>query len=266
VIPLPALAAVAAGGLALPATPPVPVDVERRPIGCRASAPTVRTSGSASRRLVALTFDDGPGLYTARVLDVLRRRRVRATFFMIGSQVRGAERVLRRMLADGHALGNHTFTHANVSGGGWRQMASTQAAIRRATGYTPCVFRPPYGASSGLLSGQARQLGMNNILWNVDTFDWRRPGSWAIRSRAVGGARPGAIILLHDGGGPRAQTVAALPGIITTLRARGYGFATVPELLRLAPRYARPPRPPAPRPRPEPPPEPAPGPGSSAAP
>jgi peptidoglycan/xylan/chitin deacetylase (PgdA/CDA1 family) len=187
---------------------------------------------------VALTFDDGPSAYTSRVLAILRRFGIHGTFFIIGQQVRGNEGLLRRELAAGNAIGNHTFTHANVSGGGIRQMLSTQGAIRRATGYTPCLFRAPYGAVSGLLMRQARGLGMNTIQWSVDPRDWSRPGTGAIYSRIVSATRPGAIILMHDGGGPRGETVAALPRVISTLRARGYRFATLPQLLGLAPRYA----------------------------
>lgn len=199
------------------------------------------------RRTVALTFDDGPGAYTGRVLDVLHRYGVRATFFVVGQQVRGNEPLLRHALLDGNALGNHTFSHANVSGGGLRQISSTLGAIRRATGYSPCLFRAPYGAGSGLVIGQARSLGLNTIQWSVDPRDWARPGSQAIYSRVVSATRPGAIILMHDAGGPRTQTVAALPRIIRTLRSRGYRFATVPQLLGLPLRYAPLPQRPATR-------------------
>ena len=250
------LSVAAAGGLGIPAAAlprprvtasrataaaaavPRPPRRPRRVIGCRAAGASYRLAGSRAHRVVALTFDDGPGVYTPWVLGILRRLRVHATFFIIGEQVWGNEALLRRELADGNAIGNHTFTHANVSGGGFRQMRSTQGAIRRATGYTPCLFRAPYGAVSRLLIGQARSLGMNTIEWSVDPRDWARPGTGAVYSRVVSATRPGAIILMHDGGGPRGQTVAALPHVIATLRSRGYRFATVPQLLGLAPRYA----------------------------
>jgi len=219
-------------------TPRKPRTRPRRVIGCHPAGASYRLAGSRARRVVALTFDDGPGPYTPRVLAILRRFRVHATFFVIGRQVRGYEGLLRRELAEGNAIGDHTFTHANVSGGGVRQMLSTQGAIRRATGYTPCLFRAPYGAVSGTLIRQARSLGMNTIQWSVDPRDWSRPGTGAVYSRIVSATRPGAIILMHDAGGPRGQTVAALPRVIATLRARGYRFATLPQLLGLAPRYA----------------------------
>jgi peptidoglycan-N-acetylglucosamine deacetylase len=223
---------------AAPQPPPPRRLRPRRLIGCRPAGGSYRLAGSRAHRVVALTFDDGPSAYTSRVLAILRRFGIHGTFFVIGEQVRGNEGLLRRELAEGNVIGNHTFTHANVSGGGIRQMLSTQGAIRRATGYTPCLFRAPYGAVSGLLTRQARGLGMNTIEWSVDPRDWSRPGTGAIYSRIVSATRPGAIILMHDGGGPRGETVAALSRVISTLRARGYRFATLPQLLGLAPRYA----------------------------
>lgn len=230
----------AAPTVTTPTPPPAPMPVPRprRVVGCRAASPSYRLAGPRTQRVVALTFDDGPWTTTSAVLSILERNRVPATFFVVGRQVRGNEGLLRRELADGDALGNHTYTHANASGGGFRQLQSTQGAIRRATGYTPCLFRAPYGSVSGLLIGQARAQAMNTIGWTVDPRDWSRPGTATIESRVLSAARPGAIILLHDGGGPRRETVASLSRIISTLRARGYGFETVPRLLGLTPRYA----------------------------
>jgi peptidoglycan-N-acetylglucosamine deacetylase len=215
------------------------------PTGCAARGESYRPTGSRNRRAVALTFDDGPGTYTPRVLDILRRTGAKGTFFVIGQQVSGGRAILRRTLREGHAVGNHSWNHADLSGGGIGQLTITNAAIRRATGYTPCVFRAPYGAVSGRLIGQARSLGMLTIQWDVDPQDWARPGSGAIQAggpsggaaRILGGTRSGSIVLMHDGGGPRDQTVAALPGIIATLRRRGYRLVTVPELLGLRPTY-----------------------------
>jgi peptidoglycan/xylan/chitin deacetylase (PgdA/CDA1 family) len=186
--------------------------------------------------MVAITFDDGPGPYTPSVLRILERSHIPATFFQLGGQISGREHLLRRMLRDGHALANHSYNHANLAGGGpaaYRQLAATSGRIRGASGYTPCLFRPPYGAVSGSLVSEALRLDMLTIIWDVDPRDWSRPGAGAIRARVLGGVRPGSIVLLHDAGGPREQTVGALPGIIARLRARGYRFVTVPELLSL---------------------------------
>lgn len=208
-----------------------------RLVGCRPLGASLRLAGPFHRRAIALTFDDGPGLYSPAVLGVLERFRVPGTFFVVGELVRRHEELLRRALAGGSVLGNHTFSHTNVSAGGYRQIRGAQDAIRRATGYTPCVFRAPGGAISPLLVAQARSLGLHTVGWNVDPQDWSRPGSAAIHTRVTRAVRPGAIILLHDGGGLRGQTVAALPRIITTLRAWGYRFLTVPQLLGLPSRY-----------------------------
>lgn len=211
-----------------------------QPVGCDTRGPDFRRGGPFHRKLVALTFDDGPSPYTPQVLRVLEREGAHATFFVIGNQVAGGARDMRRALADGDAIGNHTYTHANVAGGGSfaaGQLRRTTTTIRAATGYTPCLFRAPYAAISGALFSVARAQGMLTIGWNVDPFDWSRPGTAAIYSRVVGAVQRESIVIMHDGGGARDQTVAALPRVIGTLRARGFRFVTVPELLGLRPRY-----------------------------
>jgi peptidoglycan/xylan/chitin deacetylase (PgdA/CDA1 family) len=207
-------------------------------VGCQPSGPAYVTNGARNRRVVALTFDDGPWYDTPQFLNVLERYHVVATFFEIGEQIstygKGGA-VERRMLADGDMVGDHTWSHPNVSRGGpfaAGQIARTAAAIRSAThGFRPCLFRAPYGAVSSALTGEARSMGFTTIQWDVDPTDWARPGTGAIYSRVVGGARPGSIILQHDGGGNRSETLAALPQEIQTLRKRGYTFETVTQLL-----------------------------------
>lgn len=205
-----------------------------RPIGCVATGPAYVTNGSRAQRRVALTFDDGPSTLTPAFLDVLRAKGVKGTFFMIGQQVAPNAAVVRRMLAEGHELADHTWSHANVSGGGSAassQIQSTANAIQTATGFRPCSFRAPGGAVSSALTSLARGIGFTTVQWDVDPLDWQTPGAGAIYSRIVGRARSGSIVLMHDGGGPRTQTLAALPRVIDTLRARGYAFVTVSELL-----------------------------------
>lgn len=207
-----------------------------RLVGCRAERPSFRISGPGHRKVVALTFDDGPGPYTPEVLAILARERVHATFFLVGQQVGPFADLVRREFAAGHVLADHSWNHANLGGGGpgaRGQIRSTARAIRNATGFTPCLFRPPYGAVGGQLIADARDQGMNTINWNVDPRDWSRPGTGAIYSRIIGQTRRESIILMHDAGGPRSQTVAALPKVIHELRRRGYGFVTLPELLGL---------------------------------
>jgi peptidoglycan-N-acetylglucosamine deacetylase len=208
-------------------------------MGCKAGGASYRTNGPRSHKVVALTFDDGPFPLTPQFYSVLEREHVPGTFFMIGEQVPGKGALLKRALKDGFALGDHTWTHANVSGAGAAarsQISRTANAIKQATGgYTPCLFRAPGGAVSAPLISEARGMGFNTIEWDVDPTDWSTPGTDAIYSRVVSGVRPGSIVLMHDGGGPRSQTLAALPRIIATLKARGYKFATVPDLLGLQP-------------------------------
>jgi peptidoglycan/xylan/chitin deacetylase (PgdA/CDA1 family) len=210
------------------------------PVGCTPAGPSYVTNGSRSGHVVALTFDDGPSPYTSAVLDVLKREQVHATFFLIGRQVAGGAALVRRELAEGNMVADHTWNHANVSGGGAfasGQITSTASAIQRATGFRPCLFRAPYGAVSGSLIGVAHGLGFTTVQWDVDPQDWSLPGSGAIYSRIASTTHDGSIILMHDGGGPRSQTLAALPGIIRTLKARGYGFVTVDQLTGARLRY-----------------------------
>lgn len=199
------------------------------------------SNGPRGRKVVALTFDDGPSTYTPGILRTLSSLHARATFFQIGQQIPGQGAIERQILAAGNAIGNHTWSHASVAGGGSfarGQLSRTSSQIISTTGgYHPCVFRPPYGATSGALVSVSGALGMTSVIWDVDTNDWQLPGTAAVISRAVGGTRPGSIVLMHDGGGPRAGTAAAVGPIVRQLRAKGYSFVTVPELLGLGTRW-----------------------------
>ena len=206
--------------------------------GCTANGPALVYDEPSHGREIALTFDDGPWYQTPEFLDLLEHDHVPATFFQIGRQLAqyGEGGALdRRMLADGDMIGDHTWSHPDVSGAGSfaeGQIESAAAAIRGATGgFTPCLFRAPYGALSPALLTEARSLGFTTIQWNIDPRDWARPGVAEIESNAIDNAQPGAIVELHDGGGDRSETLAALPDIIDTLRARGYTFVTVTQLL-----------------------------------
>jgi peptidoglycan/xylan/chitin deacetylase (PgdA/CDA1 family) len=204
----------------------------RRPriVGCTRDEDLVNAHGSRKRKRVALTFDDGPSSYTDNVLDILENHRVKSTFYVLGEAVGGRASLLRRMIRNRHEIGNHTMHHSAYPGPA--DLAATNDRIKRASGFRPCTFRPPYGAMDSTTARGAWRQGMSTILWDVDTNDWRRPGSGAIYARAVGSARPGSIVLMHDGGGDRSQTVAALPSIIKNLKNRGYGLVTVTRLLR----------------------------------
>ena len=201
--------------------------------GCTATGPAQVLSGPRGKR-IALTYDDGPAADTPAFVDELHRLGVPATFFMIGRQVQAEPALARRVLAAGDAIGNHSWDHANLGAGGpaaTDELVRTNAAIRRATGFTPCLFRPPYRATGADLVARVRAQGMTSVLWSVDPADWATPGTGVIVGRVLAQTGPGAIILDHDGGGNRSQTLAAIPQMVAALRARGYTFVTVPELL-----------------------------------
>jgi peptidoglycan/xylan/chitin deacetylase (PgdA/CDA1 family) len=200
-----------------------------RAVGCTGGGAELVTNGPRDRKTVALTFDDGPSEYTDGFLDVLRRHHARGTFFEIGQEVPGRADVMRRILREGSEIGNHSMHHDLYPGAA--DMAATNSVIRAATGFEPCLFRPPGGGVNSAVIGAAGGLGMSTVNWDVDPTDWANPGSAAIYSRVVGAVRPGSIVIMHDGGGNRGGTLAALPRIIEALRARGYRFATVSALL-----------------------------------
>jgi len=136
---------------------------------------------------------------------------------------------MREILAQGSELADHTMDHVEFPGYG--QIAGAAARIRAYTRFQPCLFRPPGGALDAGVIATAGSLGMRTVNWDVDPRDWSNPGIGAIYADVVGHVQPGSIVVMHDGGGPRAETLAALPRIIDTLWGRGYRFATVTELL-----------------------------------
>ncbi len=201
--------------------------------GCRRHGAS-QVSRGPSVKQIALTYDDGPSTYTAGFVDELDKLGVPATFFVVGQLVSARASLARQMLRNGSMIANHSWNHANLGGGGAgasSQLRDTNAAIRRATGFTPCLFRPPYGSTGSDLVRRVRAQGMTSVLWSVDPNDWRTPGTGAIVSRVLAQTGSGAIILLHDGGGPRSQTLAALPQIVRSLKRRGYRFVTLTDLL-----------------------------------
>jgi peptidoglycan/xylan/chitin deacetylase (PgdA/CDA1 family) len=206
--------------------------------GCVPTGSPFVSHGPRNQRVVALTFDDGPWPDTPQFLKILESKHVVATFFQIGEQVHtfGDVRlpdgltVERQILADGDILGDHTWSHPY-----WpfplSQVDEARDAIRQATGFNTCLFRAPGGTTGSGLINYNQSVGLATIQWDVDPRDWARPGTGAIYSTVVGTAQNGSIILQHDGGGPRDETLAALPREIDTLKARGYQFLTIPQLL-----------------------------------
>jgi peptidoglycan/xylan/chitin deacetylase (PgdA/CDA1 family) len=210
-----------------------------RAVGCSAKPAKQYREGPANKQ-IALTFDDGPSQYTPGFLKELKRLNVHATFFMIGQQVPGKRKLLKQMIDDGHELANHSWNHANLGkggGGAASQLRDTQTAIKHASGYTPCVFRPPYGATGSDLVSRATEQGLATILWSADALDWRLPGKNVIVNRVMAQTHKGGIILEHDGGGNRSQTLAAIPQYVKRLRAKGYEFVTVSEQLGFETKY-----------------------------
>jgi peptidoglycan/xylan/chitin deacetylase (PgdA/CDA1 family) len=198
------------------------------PVGCTGGNGRVVRSGPGGAKKVALTFDDGPSSYTRQILSILRDKKAKATFFVIGSSVAADPSTARKVVADGHEIANHSYSHPILPSA--YELRRTTRIIRETTGFRPCSFRPPYGAIDGRLAADAKAQEMNSILWDVDTSDWRTPGSGSIYSSIVS-AGPGSIVLMHDGGGYRSQTVAALAPAISNLRSRGYRFVTVSKIL-----------------------------------
>ncbi|MCW2954865.1 MAG: polysaccharide deacetylase, partial [Conexibacter sp.] len=192
-------------------------------------------SGGGPRREIALTFDDGPGPYTPRVLDALERLHVPATFFTVGFMIPLFHQSLTRELRIGAAIGDHTEQHpmmTQLSPARQRQQIDVQTQqLHLLGGRYPRLYRPPYGAFDQSTLRILRRTHMLMVLWSVDTEDYRQPGVGAIVHAALAGAKPGAIILMHDAGGTRTQTIAAVPRIVRGLRARGYRLVTIPELM-----------------------------------
>jgi peptidoglycan-N-acetylglucosamine deacetylase len=216
--------------------------VRYRPIGCIARGPAIPRFGGPPRKLVALTFDDGPSALTPQFVRMLRAQHAVGTFFMLGDQLSARERpLLHEELRDGDALGDHSWSHPYLpaSRDAFSQIQRTRQAIHRFSGYAPCVFRPPYGAYDRAVLATARSLGLATVVWDVDPRDWSLPGSGAIEARVLAQVHPGSIVLSHDGGGPRGQTLSAYPHIIAVLRGRGYRFVTVPQLLGFHTVYRR---------------------------
>lgn len=212
-----------------PNEPPVGLRVARVPV---------------SGMYVALTFDDGPSpATTPQALEILRRNGAHGTFFVTGANASRHQALLARMAAEGHEIGVHSWSHAQLTRCSAakvdHEIADTAEVIRRATGQAPKLMRPPYGATNAALNKRMMaDYGLRTILWDVDTLDWRHPGVQRVIDTAVGKARPGSIILVHD---IHASTIAALEGIVQGLQARGFKLVTVSQLIALSRSGAEPP-------------------------
>jgi peptidoglycan/xylan/chitin deacetylase (PgdA/CDA1 family) len=192
--------------------------------------------GNVNLPEIALTFDDGPNPpFTTQILDVLRRHNVKASFFDVGYLAQHYPGLVQQEVADGHVVGNHTWDHAHLPALSTNDITAeinnTSDELQKITGTRPTFFRPPYGETDARTLTVVNNLGLTTFLWNNMAYDWLTPAPSVISSRVTGVARNGMIILLHDGGGDRTNTVAALSIIIPNLQARGFRFVTLQQLV-----------------------------------
>jgi len=230
-----------------PTASPAPASTATPPAAISGATNAVRPASTAVPKVtfarvnvdgpyIAMTFDDGPsGPNTPRLLDLAARKHIKLTFFLIGENAARYPQLVQRELAEGHQVGNHSYTHpdlAKMSDDAVRsEIQKTQDAIISASGYKPILMRPPYGAMTPRQRlWVSSEFGFKIILWDVDPLDWKRPGSSVVAQRIIAGARSGSIILSHDIHSP---TVDAMPEVFDTLLAKGFKFVTVSELLAM---------------------------------
>jgi peptidoglycan-N-acetylglucosamine deacetylase len=219
--------------------------------GYQSMAPTGQWYGrtftglSRETKHLALTYDDGPNdAYTPRLLEVLARHNVHATFFLIGRYVRQVPEIARQIVEAGHVVGNHTFTHPLLtvkSAAGIREeLSACRSALHDAIGgdsqLVSNLFRPPFGGRRPAVLRVARELGLEPVMWNVTGYDWNAPPAAEIGRKVAKQIRGGDVILLHDGGhklmgADRSQTVSATDHLIERYKSEGYEFVTIPEML-----------------------------------
>ncbi|WP_176159294.1 polysaccharide deacetylase family protein [Prosthecobacter debontii] len=230
------------------ATPMVDPVLQDNPLARRlnnpSSMPTVPPAGAKisysqvniTEKVLAMTFDDGPHpTLTPKLLDILKARNIKCTFFVIGKSAKAYPNIIKRMIAEGHEVANHTWTHASLTSRSDAQIRNelqmSEDALVAVANYRPHLIRPPYGAiNTRIKQLMFSEFGYSTILWSVDPQDWRRPGVSVVTSRLVNGAHPGAIMLAHDIHPP---TIEAMPSMFDQLLAKGYQFVTVSQLLNM---------------------------------
>ncbi|CAD5969434.1 Peptidoglycan-N-acetylglucosamine deacetylase [Planktothrix tepida] len=188
-------------------------------------------------KVIALTFDDGPWLETLKVLAVLQQFDIKATFFILGRNLLLYPEIMQQVVQAGHAVGNHTWTHSYPKMEPLRaksEIENTSAKLQLMTGLKTRLFRPPGGILDNGTAEYARSKNYAIIMWSIDTKDYQQASAEILADRVLNQARPGDIVLMHDGGGNRFQTIQSLKIIIPELQKRGYRFVTVPELLALS--------------------------------
>ncbi len=193
---------------------------------------------------LALTYDDGPNdPQTLRLVEVLARHNVRATFFLIGSRARQRPDIVREIAAAGHVIGNHTFTHPLLTFKSdseiRREISDCSSALEDVIGEHANLFRPPFGGRRPAVLRIARELGLEPVMWNVTGYDWGAPPAEIIERKVAKQIRGGDVVLLHDGGhkqmgADRSQTVLATDSLISRYKSQGYDFMTIPQMLQLS--------------------------------
>jgi peptidoglycan-N-acetylglucosamine deacetylase len=187
-------------------------------------AQRIKRITDTSAKILFLTFDDGPsGKYTPEILRILAKYKAHATFFALGDGFNANSDIVQQIRASGHTIGNHTHDHKSLP-----DLSDESARAELQEGPASQCFRPPYGAINDDVRKIAGELDQEVVLWDVDTEDWDRPGADKIEERVLDGVEPGAIVLLHDGGGDRSQTVTALERLMPQLVKQGYAFEAMP--------------------------------------
>ncbi len=215
--------------------------------GYQSMAPTGQWYGQTfiglprGTKVIGLTYDDGPNdPHTLRLLDVLARHNVRATFFLIGRYVQQRPDIVRELVRAGHVIGNHTFTHPVLSlksGAEIRkELTDCREALQNAIGEHSNLFRPPFGARRPAVLRIAGELALQPVMWNVTGYDWNAPPAATIEQKCASQIRGGDVVLLHDGGhkqlgADRSQTVLATDRLLTRYKFEGYAFVTIPQML-----------------------------------
>ena len=221
----------------LRAVPPIAARTpEKNNRNILAESPITFSSVHVDGPYIAMTFDDGPSAtLTPKLLDILATHRIKATFFVIGENVAEHPEIVARAAREGHEIGNHSWSHPNfgkMSDDGVRsQLQRTDDAIKSAIGSRPTLLRPPYGSITAREKRWIHdQFGYEIILWDVDPYDWKRPGPPVVRNRILKETRPGSIVLSHD---IHPGTIEAMPSTFDALEAKGFKFVTISELIRM---------------------------------
>lgn len=197
------------------------------------AAPAQAAAGVDCKRVkcLALTFDDGPAATTGKLLTLFKKEKVKATFFLVGKAVEKRPAIVKRIFAEGHDIGNHTYDHPSLpelmDQEVTQQLQITQDAIESVTGKRPTMFRPPYGHTDERVLGLAAQEGLSQVKWTDTTLDWSLRDTKKITATVLKLARRNGVILMHD---PVPQTVAAMPAVIKELKKRGYQLVTISTL------------------------------------